>query len=78
MHIKGGLRGHRGNPLNKYDEGVFISKINSGGAAKRDGRLKVSILLNRRFFDFEFKKLASRSGPMNIINARITFVFFYW
>lgn len=42
MHIKGGLRGHRGNPLNKQDEGVFISKINSGGAAKRDARLKVS------------------------------------
>ncbi|XP_065213379.1 protein lap4 [Planococcus citri] len=43
MHIKGGLRGHRGNPLNKYDEGVFISKINSGGAAKRDARLKVGM-----------------------------------
>ncbi|CAB0010923.1 unnamed protein product [Nesidiocoris tenuis] len=40
MHIKGGLRGHKGNPLDKTDEGVFISKINSGGAAKRDGRLK--------------------------------------
>lgn len=45
MHIKGGLRGHRGNPLDKTDEGVFISKINSGGAAKRDGRLKVHFLL---------------------------------
>lgn len=44
MHIKGGLRGHKGNPLDKTDEGVFISKINSGGAAKRDGRLKVSNL----------------------------------
>ncbi|KAJ1522122.1 hypothetical protein ONE63_002433 [Megalurothrips usitatus] len=43
MHIKGGLRGHRGNPLDKTDEGVFISKINSGGAAKRDGRLKVGM-----------------------------------
>lgn len=42
MHIKGGLRGQRGNPLDKNDEGVFITKINSGGAAKRDGRLKVS------------------------------------
>lgn len=42
MHIKGGLRGHRGNPLDRADEGVFVSKINSGGAAKRDGRLKVS------------------------------------
>ncbi|XP_025417497.1 protein lap4 isoform X4 [Sipha flava] len=45
MHIKGGLRGHRGNPLDKTDEGVFISKINSGGAAKRDGRLKVGLRL---------------------------------
>jgi protein scribble len=44
MHIKGGLRGHRGNPLDRTDEGVFISKINSGGAAKRDGRLKVRII----------------------------------
>lgn len=42
MHIKGGLRGQKGNPLDHTDEGVFISKINSGGAAKRDGRLKVS------------------------------------
>lgn len=41
MHIKGGLRGQKGNPLDHTDEGVFISKINSGGAAKRDGRLKV-------------------------------------
>ena len=42
MHIKGGLKGQRGNPLDTNDEGVFISKINSGGAAKRDGRLKVN------------------------------------
>lgn len=41
MHIKGGLRGQKGNPLDSNDEGVFISKINSGGAAKRDNRLKV-------------------------------------
>lgn len=45
MHIKGGRRGQKGNPLDHTDEGVFISKINSGGAAKRDGRLKVSIHL---------------------------------
>jgi len=44
MHIKGGMRAHRGNPLDHTDEGVFISKINSVGAAKRDGRLKVWIL----------------------------------
>lgn len=43
MHIKGGRRGQKGNPLDHTDEGVFISKINSGGAAKRDGRLKVCI-----------------------------------
>ncbi|XP_046742098.1 protein lap4 isoform X3 [Diprion similis] len=45
MHIKGGLRGQRGNPLDHTDEGVFISKINSGGAAKRDSRLKVGMRL---------------------------------
>ncbi|XP_051162436.1 protein lap4 isoform X2 [Leptopilina boulardi] len=45
MHIKGGLRGQRGNPLDHSDEGVFISKINSGGAAKRDGRLKIGMRL---------------------------------
>ncbi|XP_050477506.1 protein lap4 isoform X5 [Bombus huntii] len=45
MHIKGGLRGQKGNPLDHTDEGVFISKINSGGAAKRDGRLKVGMRL---------------------------------
>ncbi len=46
MNIKGGLRGHPGNPLDKSDEGVFISKINSGGAAKRDGRLKVHFTID--------------------------------
>ncbi|KAJ2947504.1 hypothetical protein O0L34_g17292 [Tuta absoluta] len=45
MHIKGGLNGQRGNPNDPNDEGVFISKINSGGAAKRDGRLKVGMRL---------------------------------
>lgn len=45
MHIKGGLNGQRGNPNDPNDEGVFISKINSGGAARRDGRLKVRIIL---------------------------------
>lgn len=41
MHIKGGLNGQRGNPIDPADEGVFVSKINSNGAARRDGRLKV-------------------------------------
>lgn len=45
MHIKGGIRGQRGNPLDKSDEGVFISKINSKGAAKRDGRLRAGMRL---------------------------------
>jgi protein scribble len=43
VHIKGGLKGQRGNPLDPNDEGVFISKINSNGAVKRDGRLKVGM-----------------------------------
>jgi protein scribble len=46
------MKAHRGNPLDRSDEGVFVSKINSGGAAKRDGRLKVrivrKILLNQQ------------------------------
>lgn len=41
MHIKGGLGGQKGNPYDNSDEGVFVSKINSTGAARRDGRLKV-------------------------------------
>lgn len=41
MNIKGGVQGSPGNPLDKSDEGVFISKINSNGAVHRDGRLKV-------------------------------------
>lgn len=43
MHVKGGLKGQRGNPLDPSDEGVFISKINSSGAVRRDGRLKVGM-----------------------------------
>ncbi|XP_049821121.1 protein lap4 isoform X4 [Aethina tumida] len=45
MHIKGGLQGQRGNPLDQSDEGVFISKINSVGAARRDGRLRTGMRL---------------------------------
>lgn len=41
MHIKGGMNGQKGNPYDNTDEGVFVSKINSTGAARRDGRLKV-------------------------------------
>lgn len=43
MHIKGGLQGQKGNPLDVNDEGVFISKINSSGAVRRDGRLRVGM-----------------------------------
>lgn len=43
MHVKGGLGGQRGNPVDPTDEGVFISKINSSGAARRDGRLRVGM-----------------------------------
>lgn len=45
MHIKGGLQGQRGNPLDRTDEGVFISKVNSVGAARRDGRLRTGMRL---------------------------------
>ncbi|KAK8394971.1 hypothetical protein O3P69_006032 [Scylla paramamosain] len=45
MNIKGGVQGSPGNPLDKSDEGVFISKINSNGAVHRDGRLKVGLRL---------------------------------
>ncbi|XP_006821778.1 protein scribble homolog [Saccoglossus kowalevskii] len=39
----GNSKGHPGNPLDKSDEGIFISKVNSQGAAGRDGRLKVGM-----------------------------------
>ncbi|XP_072175849.1 uncharacterized protein [Diadema setosum] len=41
ISIRGGNKGHPGNPLDKNDEGIFISKVNAVGAAARDGRLKV-------------------------------------
>lgn len=50
MHIKGGLNGQKGNPLDANDEGVFVSKINSSGAARRDGRLKVCVFFNIDMF----------------------------
>ncbi|CAG2171001.1 unnamed protein product, partial [Oppiella nova] len=40
MNVKGGATGQPGNPMDKDDEGVFISKINANGAAARDGRLR--------------------------------------
>ncbi len=39
--IKGGLRGQPGNPLDSADEGVFCVRVNPGGAAARDSRIKV-------------------------------------
>lgn len=41
MNIKGGLAGLPGNPLDKQDEGVFVSKVHDEGAIWRDGRLQV-------------------------------------
>lgn len=53
MCIKGGLEGQKGNPVDPTDEGVFVSKINSSGAARRDGRLKVyQQPTNNVVFDF--------------------------
>lgn len=40
MKIKGGANGIPANPLDRDDEGIFISHINDNGAASRDGRLK--------------------------------------
>uniref|UniRef100_A0A8C5AVD9 Scribble planar cell polarity protein n=1 Tax=Gadus morhua TaxID=8049 RepID=A0A8C5AVD9_GADMO len=41
--IRGGAKGHAGNPFDATDEGIFISKVNSSGAAARDGRLQVGM-----------------------------------
>lgn len=41
ISIRGGAKGHPGNPLDKSDEGIFVSKVNEGGVAYKDGRLKV-------------------------------------
>ncbi|XP_070533872.1 protein scribble homolog isoform X3 [Ptychodera flava] len=43
ISIRGGSKGHPGNPLDKSDEGIFISKVNSQGAAGRDGRLTIGL-----------------------------------
>uniref|UniRef100_A0A672J3U6 PDZ domain-containing protein n=1 Tax=Salarias fasciatus TaxID=181472 RepID=A0A672J3U6_SALFA len=36
-------KGHAGNPFDPTDEGIFISKVSSSGAAARDGRLQVGM-----------------------------------
>ncbi|XP_039609660.1 protein scribble homolog isoform X16 [Polypterus senegalus] len=43
ISIRGGAKGHAGNPFDPTDEGIFISKVNSNGAAARDGRLKAGL-----------------------------------
>ncbi|XP_073399386.1 protein scribble homolog isoform X11 [Dendrobates tinctorius] len=43
ISIRGGAKGHPGNPADPTDEGVFISKVSSSGAAARDGRLAVGM-----------------------------------
>uniref|UniRef100_A0A8P4KIK5 Protein scribble homolog n=1 Tax=Dicentrarchus labrax TaxID=13489 RepID=A0A8P4KIK5_DICLA len=43
ISIRGGAKGHAGNPFDTTDEGIFISKVSSSGAAARDGRLQVGM-----------------------------------
>ncbi|XP_059182586.1 protein scribble homolog isoform X2 [Centropristis striata] len=43
ISIRGGAKGHAGNPFDPTDEGIFISKVSSSGAAARDSRLKVGM-----------------------------------
>ncbi|KAL6097590.1 scrib [Pungitius sinensis] len=43
ISIRGGAKGHAGNPLDSTDEGIFISKVSSSGAAARDSRLQVGM-----------------------------------
>ncbi|XP_006830810.1 PREDICTED: protein scribble homolog [Chrysochloris asiatica] len=45
ISIRGGAKGHAGNPCDPTDEGVFISKVSPAGAAGRDGRLRVGLRL---------------------------------
>ncbi|XP_011793443.1 PREDICTED: protein scribble homolog isoform X3 [Colobus angolensis palliatus] len=45
ISIRGGARGHAGNPRDPTDEGIFISKVSPTGAAGRDGRLRVGLRL---------------------------------
>lgn len=67
MHIKGGLNGQRGNPIDAADEGVFVSKINSSGAARRDGRLKVCETCKAIKIRLHFKSILPQNiGQRNI------------
>ncbi|KAJ8418762.1 hypothetical protein AAFF_G00002610 [Aldrovandia affinis] len=43
ISIRGGAKGHAGNPFDPTDEGIFISKVSSSGAAARDERLRVGM-----------------------------------
>ncbi|XP_060920513.1 protein scribble homolog isoform X14 [Labrus mixtus] len=43
ISIRGGAKGHAGNPFDQTDEGIFISKVSSTGAAARDSRLQVGM-----------------------------------
>uniref|UniRef100_A0A670ZUD6 Protein scribble homolog n=1 Tax=Pseudonaja textilis TaxID=8673 RepID=A0A670ZUD6_PSETE len=43
ISIRGGAKGHAGNPFDPTDEGIFISKVSSAGAAARDGRLRTGL-----------------------------------
>ncbi|XP_036137167.1 protein scribble homolog isoform X2 [Molossus molossus] len=45
ISIRGGAKGHAGNPSDPTDEGIFISKVSPAGAAGRDGRLRVGLRL---------------------------------
>ncbi|XP_022357792.1 protein scribble homolog isoform X3 [Enhydra lutris kenyoni] len=45
ISIRGGAKGHAGNPCDPTDEGIFISKVSPTGAAGRDGRLWVGLRL---------------------------------
>ncbi|XP_057353620.1 protein scribble homolog isoform X6 [Manis pentadactyla] len=45
ISIRGGAKGHAGNPCDPTDEGIFISKVSPAGAAGRDGRLQVGLRL---------------------------------
>ncbi|XP_024857697.1 protein scribble homolog isoform X6 [Bos taurus] len=45
ISIRGGAKGHAGNPCDPTDEGIFISKVSPTGAAGRDGRLRVGLRL---------------------------------